>query len=485
LGKARFEGGAKSQGDVGRAIMVNHVMKLILVLLILFTPLPQGSVDFWAFSTMELAILAILLLWAAGQLKDQQSLPRPLPRPAFIFLLLFLALVLLQTVPLPGGMIDLLSPRTYDLRHQLKAGSGPVKAVSLSFFPFATKIEFLKWMVLSGFFLFFLHWRLPDKGIRVIKQLIVVILIMGTFESFYGLFRFFGVQNHLLNLEEGEGIYSVMGTFINRNHFAGYLLMVIPLSVGFLYSREAHRVPAGGGRLPRLSSLDATTLVIGFSVIVMILGFLFSASRMGIVSLLLSFSVIAILFKRSDNDRKFSKRSVWMLGLALLWAASIGLDAVISRFFGTSGDFQMRWEIWGGTLQMIRDFPLFGAGLGTFTQVFPMYRSFHIRGLATHAENDFLQLASEAGLLGFTLLLILFVVLFVKAASGIRSLSAVDPKRYIGIGGLVGILALMFHSQVERNLQVPGNAFLYTLLWGIVLKVSSRNVGKKPMGEKT
>jgi O-antigen ligase len=132
---------------------------------------------------------------------------------------------------------------------------------------------------------------------------------------------------------------------------------------------------------------------------------------------------------------------------------------------------------------MIRDFPLFGAGLGTFTQVFPMYRSFHIRGLATHAENDFLQLASEAGLLGFILLLILFVVLFVKAASGIRFLSAVDPKRYIGIGGLVGILALMFHSQVERNLQVPANAFLYTLLWGIVLNVSSRNVEKIPMGK--
>jgi len=463
--------------------MLNHIVKVILLLLIVFTPLPQGSVDFWAFSSMELAILAILVLWAAGQVKDQHSLPRPLPRGAFIFLLLFLALVLLQTVPLPGGMIDLLSPKTYNLRHQLKAGSGPVEAVSLSFFPFATKIEFLKWMVLSGFFLFFLHWRFPEKGIRVIKQLMVVILIMGTFESLYGLFRFFGAQNHVLTLEGGEEIYSVMGTFINRNHFAGYLLMVIPLSVGLLYSREAHRGPVQGNRLQHLTSLDAKTLVIGFSVIVMILGLLFTASRMGIVSLLLSFSVVSVLFKRSDGGTRFSKRSVWLLGLAILWAASIGLDAVISRFFGTTGDFEMRWKIWAGTLQMIRDFPLFGAGLGTFTQVFPMYRSFHIRGLATHAENDFLQLASEAGLLGFILLLILFVVLFVKAASGIRSLSAVDPKRYIGIGGLVGILALMFHSQVERNLQVPANAFLYTLLWGIVLNVSSRNVEKIPMGK--
>jgi len=463
--------------------MLNHVVKLILVLLIAFTPLPQGSVHFWAFSSMELGILAILVLWAAGQLKDQQALPRPLPRAAFIFLFLFLALALLQVVPLPGGVVDLLSPRTYDLRHQLKAGDGPLGAVALSLFPFATKIEFLKWMVLSGFFLFFLHWRLPEKGIRVIKQLIVVILIMGTFEAFYGLFRFFGAQNHVPALEGAEDIYSVMGTFINRNHFAGYLLMVIPLGVGLLYSREAHRLPVKGSRLHRLTFLDAKTLLIGFSVIIMILGLLFSASRMGIVSLLLSFSVVSILFKRSENGKGISKRSVWILGLAVLWAASIGLDAVISRFFGTSGDFHVRWRVWEGTVQMIRDFPLFGAGLGTFTQVFPMYRSFHIRGLATHAENDFLQLASEAGLLGFTLLLILFVVLFVRAASGIRSLSAVDPRRYIGIGGLVGILALMFHSQVERNLQVPANAFLYALLWGIVLKISSRNMEKISVGK--
>ncbi len=149
-------------------------------------------------------------------------------------------------------MVDLVSQRTYELRHQLQVGNGPLETVSLSFFPYATKIEFIKWMVLTGFFLFFLHWRLPENGFRVIKQLIVVILVMGTFESFYGLFRFFGVQNRVLNLEGAEEIYSVMGTFINRNHFAGYLLMVIPLSVGFLYSREAHRRSRGGRSPPSI-----------------------------------------------------------------------------------------------------------------------------------------------------------------------------------------------------------------------------------------
>lgn len=97
----------------------------------------------------------------------------------------------------------------------------------------------------------------------------------------------------------------------------------------------------------------------------------------------------------------------------------------------------------------------------------------------SHAENDFLQLASEVGLIGMGILLILFIFLFVRAVSAIRSMSVTDSGRYIGIGGLVGILALMFHSIVERNLQVPANAFLFTFLWALVLKTAILRPGEK------
>jgi O-antigen ligase len=107
-----------------------------------------------------------------------------------------------------------------------------------------------------------------------------------------------------------------------------------------------------------------------------------------------------------------------------------------------------------------------------------MYRSFHITGLVTHAENDYLQLASEVGLLGIGLLLVTFLFILFKGVSRIRSMSYENPKRYIGIGGLVGILALMFHSIVERNIQVPSNAFLYTFIWALVLKISTKVDGQ-------
>ena len=152
------------------------------------------------------------------------------------------------------------------------------------------------------------------------------------------------------------------------------------------------------------------------------------------------------------------------------------------RFFTTSEDFGKRWQIWVDTSQIIRDFPLFGAGLGSFAQIFPMHRSFHIRGLVSHAENDFLQLASDTGLIGLGLLFAVFVYLFFKAATRIRALSEGEPQRYIAIGGLVSILAIMFHSLVERNIQVPANAFLYTVLWAIVLTATSKKTVDEALG---
>ncbi len=467
--------------------MFDILIKLILIFLIVFTPIAFGSVELRAFSLMELGILLIIILWAIQSLlrpalRRVQGSPEPYmvqgelqsPHSAFamLFLSLFLFLILFQLLPLPSGVLKVVSPKTWALRHQLLItnSSFELSALSfpLSFVPFATQIEFFKWLTLIGLFFFLLRWRHSKKDVI---RLIPIIMLVGAVESLYGMFEFFTGHRHILHLDGSALISSVTGTFINRNHFAGYLLMVIPLSVGFLFSREAlHRGQSMGWR-HRLASLDGKTLLIGFAVVVMILSLLFSASRMGIVSLLLSFSLISFLFRDPQRGHRFSKTSVLIFALALVWAAWIGLDAVISRFFSVSEGFEERWKIWVNTFQIFKDFPLFGSGLGTFVQVFPMYRSFHIRGLVTHAENDFLQLASEVGLVGVGLLLILFLFLLYKAISGIRSLSHRESGRYIGIGGLVGILALMFHSIAERNIQVPSNAFLYVFILAVVLRV--------------
>jgi O-antigen ligase len=401
-------------------------------------------------------------------------------RYEIILISIFLALILFQMIPLPAGVAKVFFPRTYEIRQSL-ANAIPQSAIrnpqfAISFVPFITKIECYKWLTLIALFLMLLRWKYFGDEFRITNQFILVIFLTGVFESLYGMFEFFSGHQHILYL---KGVSSVTGTFINRNYFAGYLLMVIPLSMALFFSREALHKGRFKGWQQRLSSLDGRTLLVGFGIIVMILGLIFSASRMGILSLLLSFTLISILFKTRQGGKGLSKTTLLILGLALLWAVWIGLDAVISPFFNVSEDLKWRRTVWEDTLKIVKDFPILGSGLGTFSQIFPMYKSFHMRWLVSHAENDFLQLASEVGLVGFGVLFILFIFLFFKAVSGIRSIPITDPRRYIGIGSLVGILALMFHSMVERNLQVPANAFLFTFLWALVLKTTTLRPGAK------
>ena len=459
--------------------MLNYLIKFLLIFLLVFTPIAFGSFELWAFSLMEFGILLMIILWAIQSIfkKDFTDSELRTPNSPFclILLSLFLLLVLIQMVPLPSGIVQIISPKTYELRHSLSFEPSAL-SFPLSFVPFATRIEFFKWFALSGFFLFLLNWKGFNRG--SLYHLIPVIMSVGIAESLYGMFEFFSGHHHILNLDGSSLTSSVSGTFVNRNHFAGYLLMVIPLSMGFLFSREDFQKSRSRGWRHRLSSLDGKTFLIAFGIIVMILALLFSASRMGILSLLLSFSLISLFFKDPRRERRFSKTPVLIFGLALLWAAWIGLDAVISRFLSVSEGFGERLKFWVNTFQILKDFPLFGSGLGTFTQVFPIYRSFYILGLATHAENDFLQLASEVGIIGIGPLLILFSIFFYKGVSGIRSLSHRDSERYFGMGGLVGSLALLFHSIVEKNIQVPANALLFTFLLAMILRITLAQRGE-------
>jgi O-antigen ligase len=498
--------------------MFDTVIKLLLMLLLVFTPAAFGSIELWAFSIMELGILLIIVLWALRNLIVRPPASEPKKAGLFypvnlkfeiplVLLSLFLLLILFQLLPLPPALIKVLSPKTDALRQTLSLSSvepsagnlqtssdphsapdSPEKSFgsairnphsAISFVPFVTQIHFFKWLTLIGLFVFLLYWKPFAESHSLRRQLAVVIFVVGVWEALYGMFEFFSGHRQILNLQGENLVPSVTGTFINRNYFAGYLLMAIPLSIGYLLSREAARRDRFMGWRNRLASLDGKTLLLGFGAIVMIVGLLFSASRMGISSLLLSFTLLSILFADPGRERRFSRTSVLIFGLAVLWAIWIGLDAVIGRFFTGADDFKFRWAMWVSAFQILKDFPLFGSGLGTFAYLFPVYRSLHIQGLATHAENDLLQLASETGLLGAGLLLVLFFYLSWRMVSGFRSLSHREPERYLGIGALVGILALMFHSLVERNIQVPSNAFLYTILWAMVLRITEKGAISK------
>ena len=212
--------------------MLNNVIKLILIILLIFTPIAFGSVELWAFSLVELGILLIIVLWAIQSfILRTPSFPLRTPNSElrtihFVFLFLFLFLVLIQMIPLPSGIVKIISPNTYALRHSLTFDLSPLTSsytfepsalnFQLSFVPFATRIEFFKWLTLSGFFFFLLHWRNSNRDVI---RLILIIMLVGIAESLYGMLEFFSGHGYILHLDMQAS--AVTGTFINRNYLQG------------------------------------------------------------------------------------------------------------------------------------------------------------------------------------------------------------------------------------------------------------------------
>jgi len=478
--------------------LLSRLMQLVLIALFIFTPLAFSAVELWAYSSMELGILLLIVLGAfkmlsvgsssryasspaAGFLQVSRSLLRQILTSfegrIFLLFLSFLLLILLQAWALPAALSRFLSPKAFELRRLLFPPDTPLMLpldrFPISYFPLATRVEFYKWAALGGLFFFLLYWGRTDEGKRTQWRVLpLVVFGMGAFESLYGIIEFFSGHRHILTMKAEAWVSSVTGTFLNRNNFAGYLLMVIPLSIGLFYSRQVFPASRRASWRHYLASLDGKAIALAFGIVVMILALLFSASRMGISSLLLSFGLITLIFRNPLKKEHIAWKSFFVLLFALVWATGIGLDPVIGRFFQSSDDLEWRWKFWVDTFRILLDYPILGTGLGTFAWVSPMYRSFPVAGWASHAENDLLQLATEVGLVGIVLLAVLSFLALKKAAVTIRALPFESPERYIAIGGLIGILALLFHSLVEKNIQVPANGFLFTFVLAMVCGMS-------------
>jgi len=207
--------------------MINYAIEVLLILLLIFTPIAFGSQLLWAFSLMELGILLIIILGAVKVMSDRVSVKSPkgsnqllVTRPTTdneslitnnyvlittVVLSLFLGLVLFQMVPLPEGIVRLISPKTYELRNQLSVITSSTNTqsqfITLSLFPFATKVEFFKWLALAVVFIFLLRWKLSDNRYRIMNHLIIAIFLVGVFQSLYGIFEFFSGHRHILNME--------------------------------------------------------------------------------------------------------------------------------------------------------------------------------------------------------------------------------------------------------------------------------------------
>ncbi|MBF0157423.1 MAG: O-antigen ligase family protein [Magnetococcales bacterium] len=431
-------------------------------LLVLLVPLPLGSNRPWAWLLMEVGIFGLFTLWALSRARRPEPLPRAVsehPWPLFL-LLLWSFYPLVQVVPLPMSVLEILSPSALEIRRFV--GQEPL-ATMITLDLHATLTSWLKGI--AYFMGLWLVLVLVNTR-RRLSQLAYLLVVGGAFQ---GLFAF-------VSGREGD-VPGLVGTFVNRNHLAGYLELTLPVVLGLLLSMMAHRSSRESGREPLLLLLGRVSGrqgVLAMLAVLMLLAVLMSRSRSGSVVLLVSLFLVSWLARwRSRPSTRERRLLMPLFFVSLVAGAWLGLGNLTQRFLVTDLRFQDRWLVFEETWRKVLDYPLVGSGSGTFGLTFPLYRDGRLAfDFVDHAHNDYLEILADQGILGFGLMTAAFVFVWVSVARAY--LQRRDPfARGMLFASLASTLALALHAATDFNFQIPANALTFMVLLGLGLAAAT------------
>jgi O-antigen ligase len=394
---------------------------------------------------------AALLLGAWALVARALRGDRPLPlAPVVLPVLLLAAIPALQLLPFPRGTAGLVSPGFE------RFGVGSLR--TLSVYPHATAIALLRWLAYAAYLIAALEFlRRPGA----VAAALGVVALLGIGEAVYGVANLLVGNHRLLWLPREVGFENATGTLVNRNHYAALLQLCLAalLARRWLSPRRAHDERG----LTALYLAGATA--IGLAAVL-------SHSRAGVLCLGAGLAVAAALAPRGAAGRN-GRRTVGALALlVLLYSAYAGIGPVVERFAELPrGSTHVRTALWRDTLGVVRDFPLAGAGAGTFETVFPAYRH-HLRDQATysHAHQDYLQLAAEGGLVAVLLALLAAV----RFGGVLRTaLARATGRPRLALAALTGgLAAVLLHATLDFPLHIPGLTWLLLLLAAATLTLA-------------
>jgi O-antigen ligase len=396
-------------------------------------------------------LLAQVIVLGLGVLLLSASLRSPLTssRLPIATTSLLIALVGVQILPLPAFLAPFLA-RSSDT----SAGHTPF---TLSFAPYQTVSHLLLLITyLTAFYLVLLVCA--DQNAR--KRLVYSLIALGAFEAFYGLVQYLTGWQQIFAYVKKYYVNDATGTYINRNHFAGFLEMVLPFAVAFVLRLAGQlRSTARRSELKGRSLFAARELLPLifwlFLAIAILAAIIFSRSRMGVLSALAS--LITILALAGSSSPSKQTRAVvavlFLLGVAglVVW---VGSDPVIARFETLGQEYshtgQNRISIWRDTLRLIHQHPWFGTGLGTFSVAYTSVQTSFLGLLVDHAHCDYLEVVSELGLPGG--ILVFGSILWILARA-VRCYRRAEVRRntVVCLGCIGSISAIVVHSLADFN----------------------------------
>jgi len=359
------------------------------------------------------------------------------------------AYTLLQAVPLPISVLTGLAPSSADVwkRCLLASGEGELRWGSISLDPGASVVEAVKWATYGAVFFVSVsvaRARGAQLGVATIFASSLLAAVLTLVHGLVGATKVFGIYKPTFEPSPWH-----VGPLLNPNNLAGYLNLGAMCGLGLLLMRNSIAPPwMTGLALATILGVDVTTASRGG----------FALLPLGVVL----FVVIVAKSKLSNKDRTQSRG----LQIKLLAAGSLGFGALLASLGATE-------ETWGALRDrnleklamllwvkpMVRDFPWFGIGRGSFESVFPAYRTVPGNISFTHAENLPAQWMAEWGLPVSIAAFIGLVYAFRPGKLGVGRSSLV-------CGAWLGVLLVVLQNWVDLGLEVPGVAIAVGTVWG-------------------
>jgi len=381
--------------------------------LLAFAVLSFGAVEEWSQAVLEVGASLLLVFWAVRQYyfkADQLSIPVEIaPLAAFALL----------------GVLQFvfhLTASRYDTRIELQL-----------LFTYLVVL-----FLMSQAYSRTSHWR----------GYVWFLMTLGFCVSIFGILQYLTFNGKLYWVRTMRYGGIPFGPYVNRNHFAGFAEMIIPVAL----------VPLVLGKVRR----ERLFLVALFA-LVPIVALLLSASRGGIISFAVQMVILFLLLL----VRRIRSRHVLVGGLVVLCAVLavswIGVQQVLERFSG-----MQTMEVSGGkraamfqdTWRLFLDHPLLGTGLGTFEMVFPPYDSLYDGKIVNHAHNDYVEALAETGIVGGLCCAWFVGFVLLNSLKGWAELGTSFGSA-LNLSGLIACSGILVHSLTDFNLHIPANALLF------------------------
>ena len=423
-----------------------------LIFIVILATLLFGSVETWSIAVVGV-LIALTFLFFIMRIKSFHIEPPVLK--GLLFAMIGLSLYpVFQLIPFPFSIVTKASPEMKEIitlsPHTIPASH------SISIYPFATETAFsrlLAYLMVFSMAVFGIQDR--ERFYRMLK----VLAVFGFLLAVFGIIQHTAGNGKIYWFRELTHGGSLFGPFVNRNHFAGFIGMIIPLSLGV-------------GLMSM--SLEKKIMYVFFS-ITMAVALFFSLSRGGIVSFFAGIMVFAfVVFGKTYSVRRLVPVFLFILILAS-YLLYIGITPIIDRFSQTDVSNEQRLLAWQGVLSAFKDYPVFGSGLGTFQYIFKIYKPDGLYLYWDHAHNDYLELLLEIGIVG-TIIVAIFFFFELKA---ILKTPWKGKEIYLNAAFLSSITTVAVHSVVDFNLQIPSNAIAFFLILGMALSLSRNRKQKR------